>query len=93
MNYLGVIIGVFSFVIIGLFHPIVIKSEYHFGTGIWPLFLVVGLLCLGISLFITNVLLSAALGVFGCSALYSIHELYQQKKRVAKGWFPKKEKR
>jgi len=90
MNYLGVVIAVFSFAIIGLFHPIVIKAEYHFGTGIWPLFLVIGLVCLGISLFITNILVSAMLGVFGCSSLYTILELFQQKKRVEKGWFPKK---
>lgn len=31
MNYVGVIIGLATFLIIGLFHPIVIKAEYHFG--------------------------------------------------------------
>ena len=30
MNWTGVIIGVISFVTIGVFHPIVIKGEYFF---------------------------------------------------------------
>ena len=28
----GLIIGIFTFLIIGLFHPIVIKCEYYSGT-------------------------------------------------------------
>ena len=32
MNFTGLIIAVTTFLVIGLFHPIVIKSEYHFGT-------------------------------------------------------------
>ncbi len=36
----GIVIGVFTFVVIGVFHPIVIKGEYHFGTKIWPVFLI-----------------------------------------------------
>ena len=30
MNFKGIILGVITFLIIGLFHPIVIKSEYYF---------------------------------------------------------------
>ncbi|MBQ9963354.1 MAG: DUF4491 family protein, partial [Alistipes sp.] len=32
MNFTGIIIGVATFLIIGLFHPIVIKAEYYIGT-------------------------------------------------------------
>ena len=32
MNYTGLIIAISTFIIIGIFHPIVIKAEYHFGT-------------------------------------------------------------
>ena len=28
----GIIIGICTFLIIGMFHPIVIKAEYYFGT-------------------------------------------------------------
>ncbi len=50
MNYDGIIIGIGTFLIIGLLHPVVIKAEYYFTTKIWPLFLIFGLLCFAISL-------------------------------------------
>ena len=31
---------------------------------------------------------AALLGVLGCSCLWSIQELFEQEKRVEKGWFP-----
>lgn len=89
INATGVVIGIISFVSIGVFHPIVIKAEYYFSKSIWPVFAVVGLLLLGASLFIQHTLLSAGLAVVGISALWSIGELFEQEKRVAKGWFPK----
>ena len=45
MNIWGILIGLAAFLLIGIFHPIVIKCEYHFGAKIWPLFLVAGVLC------------------------------------------------
>ena len=47
MNWNGVIIGAVSFLMIGIFHPIVIKCEYYFTAKVWPAFLVVGLLLCG----------------------------------------------
>ena len=38
MNYSGLIIAVITFLIIGIFHPIVIKCEYYFGTRCWWVF-------------------------------------------------------
>ena len=92
MYFQGIIIAVSTFLIIGLFHPIVIKTEYHFGTKPWWIFLICGIACVAAALFIENVLLSSLLGVFGASSLWSIGELFEQKKRVEKGWFPKKPK-
>lgn len=89
MNWLGIAIGLCAFLIIGLFHPIVIKGEYYFGKKIWPVFLVVGIILLIISLFVQNYFWSALLGVTGFSSLWSIIEIYEQEKRVEKGWFPK----
>ena len=40
MNYVGILIGLATFLIIGLFHPLVIKGEYYFGTRCWWAFLV-----------------------------------------------------
>lgn len=90
MYYQGVVIGLMAFVIIGVFHPVVVKGEYHFGYRIWPLFLVVGLGSIVASIFVANTVGAAALGVFGFSALWSIRELFEQKERVKRGWFPKK---
>lgn len=92
MNFDGIIIGLVSFLIIGLFHPIVIKGEYHFSKKIWPIFLVVGIVFLAISLYIDNSILTASLGVTGFSCLWSIKELFEQEERVKKGWYPKKPK-
>jgi hypothetical protein len=93
MNLQGVIIGLVAFVIIGVFHPIVIMSEYYFGVRVWPVFLIVGILSIIASLFIANTILSAIIGVFGFASLWSIRELQEQVERVEKGWFPKNPKR
>lgn len=34
MNFIGLITAIATFIIIGIFHPIVIKSEYHFGVKV-----------------------------------------------------------
>lgn len=52
MNFNGLIIGIAAFVIIGAFHPIVIKSEYYFGKQVWRAFLVMGLVFAAATLFI-----------------------------------------
>lgn len=92
MNFQGVIIGASTFLIIGIFHPIVIKAEYLFGTKIWPFFLIMGIASIGISLFIENIAFAAILGVFGFSSLWGIREIFEQAERVKKGWFPRKPK-
>ena len=88
MTWSGVLIGAASFIIIGIFHPIVIKAEYRFGKAIWPVFLLAGIVLLLLSLFSSMPTLSAVLGVAAFSCLWSIHELFAQEKRVQKGWFP-----
>ena len=45
------------------------------------------------SLFANNMYLSIILGVIAFSSFWSILELFQQKKRVQRGWFPKNPKR
>ena len=89
-NWSGVIVGAASLFIIGIFHPIVIKCEYYFGEKIWPLFLVLGLLCAGGSMLAENHTLSGILGVLACVLLWCIRELKEQKIRVERGWFPKR---
>ncbi len=88
MNFTGLIIGVAAFLMIGMFHPIVIKAEYHFGTRCWWVFFVIGLASAAASLFVENYIGATALGVFAFSNFWSILEVFEQKKRVEKGWFP-----
>lgn len=93
MNYIGLIIGLATFLTIGVFHPLVIKSEYHFGKQCWPVFLLAGIAFLVASLLVTNQYLSIVLGVVAFSSFWSILEVHQQHERVRKGWFPMNPKR
>ncbi len=93
MFFTGIIIAVSTFLIIGMCHPLVIKTEYYTGTRLWWLFLIGGLAAIAGALFTEDVILSSLLGVVGASLLWSIGELFEQRKRVLKGWFPMNPKR
>lgn len=88
MNFDGILIGLGAFLIIGILHPVVVKAEYYIGTRIWPFFLVSGVFCMALSVFIRSAVASALLGVLGFSLIWSIRELFEQVERVRKGWFP-----
>ena len=91
MYFTGLIIGVATFLIIGLFQPLVIKGEYYFGVRCWWVFALMGVVAVAASLMIEDVLWSTLLAVWGASSFWSIGELFEQRKRVEKGWFPKRE--
>lgn len=93
LNFGGLLIGIATFLIIGLFHPVVVKAEYFFGTTIWWIFLALGLIGTAISLVVSNMVISTLLGVFAFSCFWTIKELFEQEKRVERGWFPKNPKR
>ena len=107
-HLLGLVIGIATFLIIGLFHPVgpeneaekhtwfhpvVVKAEYYWGTGCWWIFLLLGIGGIVWSLCTDNVLVAALAGVFAFSSLWTIKELFEQKERVRKGWFPRNPKR
>lgn len=93
LNFDGVLLAVCTFLIIGLMHPVVIKMEYYSGTRLWWLLLLGGVACCVAALFVSDLFLSALLGVAGASLLWGIGELFSQRKRVLKGWFPMNPKR
>lgn len=93
IQFTGLVIGAFSFLVIGLFHPIVVKTEYHFGTRPWWIFLLIGIASCACALIVKSVTLSAMLAVLGFSCFWSIKELFEQRHRVLKGWFPMNPKR
>ena len=43
MYFTGIIIAASTFLAIGVWHPIVIKTEYYWGTRPWIVYLIVGL--------------------------------------------------
>ena len=85
----GLVIGISTFLVIGLFHPLVIKAYYYFGTRCWWVFLILGIVGVVLSIMVSEVIWSAILGVFAFSSFWTIKELFEQEERVRKGWFPK----
>ncbi len=93
INFEGLILGLSAFLCIGVWHPVVIKTEYYFGTKVWWVYMIIGVCCITASLLVQSTYLSVFLGIFAFSALWGIHELFEQEKRVERGWFPKNPKR
>lgn len=93
LNFEGIIIGIATFLVIGLFHPLVIKAEYYIGVKSWWIFLFAGIAALAGSLLVANSMLSILFGVVAFSSFWSIGEVFEQRKRVGKGWFPANPKR
>ena len=89
MNFTGIIVGLATFLIIGLFHPIVIKAECYLGTRCWWMFVVAGFVFCALSILTANFTISTILGVTAFSSFWSILEIFEQRDRVKKGWFPK----
>jgi hypothetical protein len=88
MNITGLLVGFSTFLIIGLFHPLVIKAEYYIGVKSWVIFALVGVAFTICSLLVKGVILSTILGVVAFSSFWSILEVFEQRGRVRKGWFP-----
>lgn len=92
-NLTGLIIGICTFLIIGLFHPVVVKAEYYWGTRCWWVFLLLGIIGIVGAIMVRDVLWSSLLGVFAFSSFWTILEVFEQRGRVKKGWFPMNPKR
>ncbi len=90
---LGLTIGICTFLVIGLFHPVVIKCEYYFGTRCWWWFLLLGIAAAVASIIVSDIFWSSLLGVVGFSSFWTIKEIFEQQERVKKGWFPRNPRR
>ena len=78
----GVVLGLCTFLVIGIFHPLVVKAEYYFGTRSWWVFLVFGIICGIAPFFISSLFWGALSAIVGFSSLWSIGEIFDQRKRV-----------
>lgn len=84
LNWTGILIGLAAFVMIGVFHPVVARLEYHLGRGSWWMLFFPGVACLIASFFLTPVL-SILLGCLAFSFFWSTLEMFMQHQRVLKG--------
>ncbi len=83
-NWQGFLIGLAAFFMIGLFHPVVAKMEYHLGKKSWWMLFVPGMGCLAASFFFSS-MTSILLGCLAFSFFWSTLELFYQHERVLKG--------
>lgn len=84
----GLTAGLFTFLIIGLFHPLVIKGYYYFGLRVRWAFLIAGVLAAYGAYAVQDTFWSVLLGVLAFSSFWSIKEVKEQQARVERGWFP-----
>ena len=87
LNFEGLGIGLATFLIIGIFHPLVIKGEYYMGQKCNLLFAIGGVAMMVWSVLSSGVV-SLLTGVTAFSCFWSILEVKEQRERVRKGWFP-----
>lgn len=93
MNFLGLLLGILTLLIIGLGFVWVIRGERYFGYLWWPYVMGLGILLILTSLFVNSIWLSALLGIFGASLIWGSTELKEQAVRGEIGWYPFNEKK
>lgn len=92
-NLTGLLVGLLSFLIIGLFHPIVIKCEYYFSARCRWWFVVLGLIGAIASPLLADFFWSTLTAVLAFTCFWSVKEIKEQEERVHKGWFPRNPRR
>ncbi|HET9493039.1 MAG TPA: DUF4491 family protein [Chloroflexia bacterium] len=87
MNWTGILLGLFSALVIGLGFVWVIRFEYYVGAYRWKWVLAAGLAMVAASLFMPNFVLAAIVGIAGGSIAWGAVELPHQEERVDHGLF------
>ncbi len=88
MNFIGILIGLFTALVIGVGFVWVIKLEYYVGAHLAKPVAAVGALVILLSLVMPDFVSSALVGVTGGSIVWGATELPDQQERVARGMFP-----
>ncbi len=86
MNFSGLALGSAALLIIGLGFVWVIRGEYYLGYLWWPYVMGLGILLIGVSLFLASDWASALSGVFGASLVWGSTEFKEQAVRAELGW-------
>ncbi len=81
IQFTGPLMGLLSFLVIGIFHPVVVKLEYAYGKKSWGLLFVPGVFFIILSLFVSTIW-SIISGVVGFSMIWSTIEIFKQHNRV-----------
>ena len=77
----GLVVGLATFLIIGIFHPVVVKCEYYFGVRCWWWFLVLGIAMCVVSMLVDSTVLSTLAGVTAFSSFWTIKEIFESPAR------------
>jgi hypothetical protein len=88
MHFFGLLLGLATFLIIGIGFVWVIRGERYFGYLWWPYVMGLGALVVVGSLFIRSDWGSALLGAFGASLIWGSTEFKEQAIRAELGWYP-----
>ena len=75
MNFNGLLVGLATFLVIGCFHPLVIKAEYYLGVKSWWIFALAGVAFAVLSMLVADIVVSTVFGVIAFSSFWSILEL------------------
>jgi hypothetical protein len=88
MNFIGLLLGISTLLIIGLGFVWVIRGERYFGYLWWPYVMGLGVSLVLASLLVSSMWVSLLLGAFGASLLWGSTELKEQAVRAEIGWYP-----
>lgn len=88
MNFIGVLFGLYTVLVIGLGFVWVIKLEYYVGAHVAKAVAIFGILMALASSLIPSFVLSALIGILGGTIAWGATELPDQEVRVARGMFP-----
>jgi len=81
LTYVGIIFGVYVFITIGIYHILIVKLEQRFGTWPWRAFLILGLICLYLSIRTAHGVASMWWGYNSFINLWSVKEMFDQHRR------------
>lgn len=87
-NFSGIILSLVVFVTIGFGHVMVRKVNYITGTKLAPLMYLIGAGMIVWSLFVSNDILSASIGITAMTVLFDGYELHRQEERIRNGSAP-----